>query len=120
MSPHNRLTDERLVGVDQFQPLVEESGDLLLKPHRDLAANELCPVHCKKFRAYLNGQSIALDQDEDTVVQPFELGVKLEVLRGPMRMNLSVGGDQKCMTAGHKIATLPCLTRFVEEAELDR
>ena len=114
------LTDEQPVGFVQLCLLVEKGGDLLLEPHGDAAANELGPVSCEEFRADLDGQGIASDFDEDAVIQPVELRTLFEVLRGPMGVDLPVGGDQKCVTVGDEVTALTLLTRLGKEAELDR
>ena len=114
------LTDEGLVGCVQLWRFVEEGGDFLLEPHGDVATNELGTVGGEELGADLDGEGIALDLDEDAVVQFVELGVQFEVLWCPMGVDLSVGGDEQGMAVCDEVAALSPGAGFGEEVKPDR
>ena len=109
------LTDEGLVGCVQLLRLVEEGGDFLLEPHGDVATNELGTVGGEELGADLDGQGIALDLDEDAVVQFVEIGVQFKVLWCPMGVDLSVGGYEQGVAVCDEVAALAPGPGFGEE-----
>ena len=114
------LTDQRVVGIAQHRPIVEEGGDFLLEPHGNAAPNELGPISSEQLGADLDRQGVALHLDKDAVVQLVELGPQFEVLRGPVRVDLAVGGDEERVTVCDEVAALAFLATFGEETEPDR
>ena len=99
---------------------LRKAGDLLLEPHGDVATHELGPVGSKELGTDLDRQGVALDLNEDAVIQLVELCAQSEVLRRPMRVDLSVGREEQSVTVCDEVAALTLGAGFGKQVKPDR